>query len=177
MITFLKRNKTFTILLFITALTALLGLLLPSILKEDTKEEIKENIISLQEEIQNKNISSKKDKTIILKDLGTTSFIWLLGISIIGIPIICIIYILKVLLVTTELTFLLINLKYINIIYIPIYLFPQIVKTIIYFLLMYYAINYSIFLIKHLFLKKEYSIQEITSRYLKVLVISIFLSL
>ena len=172
MIVFLKRNKIFTILVCITVVTSLIGLLLPSVIKEDTKKEITENIITLKEDLQNQEITKEKIKTLPLENLLTITFIWLLGISVIGIPILCIIYMTKVLLISSELTFLLINIKNFKILWIPIYLIPQIIKIIIDFILVYYAIQYSVFLIKLLFFQKEYVRTRITIRYLKILAIS-----
>ena len=60
--------------------------------------------------------------------------------------------------------------KFSNILFSITYSLYNIVNLFIITIIYYYAITYSIILFKYLFLKKDYSIQVITRRYLKILI-------
>jgi len=56
-----------------------------------------------------------------------------------------------------------------------IYLFPSIFNLCIYFILGFFALNYSIYLYKYIFKNKEYNLKLLMKKYLKVLGVSIIL--
>ena len=132
----------------------------------DIKQEISNNIINLIDSLKN-NPKGNISKTLTNNILSMT-LIWTLGISIIGIPIVIIYYLTKLLTYTLEIIFLIINHKLISILFIPIYSIPYIINIMIYFILTYYSIAFSLILIKHLFMKKSYNIKEITKKYIKL---------
>ena len=175
MIRFLKRNKYLSCILIITIIVLLIGLLLPSLISKEDRKDISNNIIELDKNIKGNHYKEKK--TIFLSSTFYIGLIWLLGISIIGIPIILSIYMIKVILLGTESVFLLLNLNKISILSIIIYVIPNIISVLLYFFLIYYALSYSIFLIKLLFLKKSFNILSITKQYIKVLLIIILINL
>lgn len=174
MLTFIKKNKLLSILVFMTIITLFLGILLPSVIDDNTKKEIKIRVQELEKNIQEGKTSSKLGPIILNKSL-TTFFIWVVGISVIGIPILIWIYLTQVLLVSSEGSFLFLFLKQKKVLFSTLYLVPQTINTVIYFLLVDYAIQYSIFLIQLLFGKKEGNIHLITKKYLKIGIISILL--
>lgn len=170
----IKQNKVLFVLIILSLITLLSGILLPTTLKKEDKKEIEKNITTLEKQIKEKKITSKKNIThTIENNLINTTTIWVLGISIIGIPIILIIYLGNLLVFSLELIFLILKKKTLSIVLIPIYLLPSLLKLIIYFLLSFYAIHYSCILIKLLFFKKEYPIKKITRNYFKIFIISL----
>lgn len=169
MLKYLKTNKLFTILLITTIMVFILGIILSSVIDNQTKEEINNNIYNMINKIKNNDLIN----TNILNHNNFFSIIiiWILGISIIAIPIVLFIYITKVITVSLELSFLLLNIKKINLLFTILYLLPRIINIFIYFILIYYSINYSLILIKTIFLKKEYRLKSITKKYLKIFIL------
>lgn len=163
---YIKRNKLLSFYIFITVLVFILGILYHSILPNELKEIVKDNTNNI---IKNK-INLNEIKNIILNNSIYSIIIWILGISIIGSIIVLILFEFKVFIYSFELTSLIINLKLNNILFIIIYLIPKTINIIIYFIITYYSINYSIYLFKYLILKKNYNIKSITNKYIKVLI-------
>ena len=161
-----KTNKLLAILIIIIGLTQLIGILIPILIPNNTKEEITNNIIIWQENI--KNQSNNNLKNTILKNESFIITIWLLGISIIGIPIILLIYLSKLLVCVLELLFLIINIKKVSLILIPFYILPKIMILLVSFILIYQSLNFSLLLTKQLFLKRNIPIKEETKKYLKI---------
>lgn len=179
MIHFIKHNKVFSFLLIITIICFIGSIFLTSVIDDNTKKEIHNNVISI---LSSKNIQKKmltKDNFFITFYMNTFTIIliWLLGISIIGIPIILFFYLIKVLLLAWNIFFLFNHFTLSNSMFIFLYLSSSIFFILILFLLCYYAISYSIILIKLLFRKNNFSIKIITKRYIKILLIMIILSL
>lgn len=161
-----KTNKLLAILLLIIGITQLIGILIPILIPNKTKEEISNNIIIWQDNI--KNQSNNNLKNTILKNESFIITIWLLGISIIGIPIILLIYLSKLLVCVLELIFLIINIKKVSLILIPFYILPKIMILLVSFILIYQSLNFSLLLTKQLFLKRNIPIKEETKKYLKI---------
>ena len=161
-----KTNKLLAILIIIIGLTQLIGILIPILIPNNTKEEITNNIIIWQDNI--KNQSNNNLKNTILKNESFIITIWLLGISIIGIPIILLIYLSKLLVCVLELIFLIINIKKVSLILIPFYILPKIMILLVSFILIYQSLNFSLLLTKQLFLKRNIPIKEETKKYLKI---------
>ena len=171
-----KTNKLLAILIIIIGLTQLIGILIPILIPNNTKEEITNNIIIWQDNI--KNQSNNNLKNTILKNESFIITIWLLGISIIGIPIILLIYLSKLLVCVLELIFLIINIKKVSLILIPFYILPKIMILLVSFILIYQSLNFSLLLTKQLFLKRNIPIKEETKKYLKIgLIITIIILL
>lgn len=161
----LRKNKLLFFLLLFSVLFFILGIIFYSFIGDSSKEIITNNINLL---INNKLINSKD---VIINNLLTTSIVFILGISVIGFVIILIIYFFKIFIFSFELISLLINLKLKGIIVILLYLIPNIINIIIYFIICYYASNYSIFLIKNLFFNKKYNMYKITKKYFIIYII------
>lgn len=155
----LRKNKLLFFLILFSVFFFIIGFLFYFFIGDSSKEIITNNINLL---INNKLINSKD---VIINNILTTSIVFILGISVIGIVIILIIYFFKIFIFSFELISLLINLKLKGIIVILLYLIPNIINIIIYFIICYYASNYSIFLIKNLFFNKKYNMYKITKKY------------
>ena len=165
----IKNNKLLFLMLAITIVSFIIGILFRVLISEDNKKTITDNINLL---IDNKLILPKN---IFINNVLVTTSIYLLGISVIGLIIILPIYFFKVFILSFEMISLISTLKLKNIIAIFIYLLPNIINVIIYFVICYYAINYSIYLIKNLFFNKKYNMYLITRKYLVIFIISLVL--
>ena len=176
MISILKRNKVLSFLILFTFIIIIVGLLIPSILPEEEKNSIQDNLIHLQESIHNNQLKVGKIDNLLV-DAFYVLITWSLGISIIGIPIILSIYLIKVLIFSIETVFFILNISKISLSTILIYILPNFINIFIYFFLLYYAVYYSIYLIQFLFLKKDINFKLITRRYIKILLFCLVISL
>lgn len=163
----IKRNKILSILLILTIISGLIGILFNIFINDEYKEIITKNIVLL---INNKLINYKK---LLINNISITLIIWVLGISILGIILIIPIYLFKVFILFFEAISLLINLGIKNILLILLYLLPNIINTIVFFIICYYSVTYSIYLIRHIFRNIKYNMYTITKKYLLILIISL----
>lgn len=174
----LKTKKIFILIFLITIITFILGILLVSIESKTNKELI---INSLETFFNNIKDNKVNTQNILYKSLTSNLIIniivWLLGISIIGLPIILIILGFKSLTLGFTISSILYTYKLNGIIKVLIYIIPNIINLFILFVLAYYSINFSIMLFNYLFRKKEYNKKLIVNRYLKLLIISIIISI
>ena len=168
MIRFIKRNKLLSIIILITIIIIISSIFIPALLNTETKKEITNNIINLTASIKDTNQISKNIYNSILYNNIILTILWTLGISIIGIPILLMYYILKTTTYSLETIFLIINIKKTNILFIIIYTIPHLIDILLCFILTYYAISFSIILIKTLLLKKEYNLKIIMKKYIKL---------
>lgn len=161
----LRKNKLLFFLLLFSVLFSIMGILFYFFIGDSSKEIISNNINLL---LNNKLIHSKD---ILINNILTTSIIFILGISVIGIVIILFIYFFKIFILSFEFISLLINLKFKGIIVIFLYLIPNIINILIYFIICYYASNYSIYLIKNLFFNRKYNMYKITKKFFVIYII------
>ena len=171
MIKYYKKNRLLFVLITLTIISIILGIICNTLLSEDNKILVSKNINLL---LDNKLIIPK---SLIFNNLITTLIIWLLGISIIGIILIFPIYLFKVFIFSFETISLISNLKLKNILLITVYLIPNLINLFIYFIICYYGITYSYYLIKHIFFNKKYNMYKITKKYIIILGISLVLIL
>ena len=164
LINFIKRNKIFSFIILITIFTFIGGIIIHSLLDISTKGEIVNNLYNYSNNINIKNIFDDLFSNILLFII-----IWLFGISVVGIPIIIFLYLFKVLISSLEIVFLILNIKTVGVIFSLISIVFILLNLILLFLLFYYACNYSVCLIKVLFLKYNYNIKLITKRFIKIL--------
>ena len=174
---YMKKNKILLLLVLLSIIIIIIGIFIPALLPNKVNKEINSNIKNLLIQIkENKKIINTTPYITFIGNIITTLIIWSLGISIIGIPIIIFYYSIKSLYLSVEIILLLKNISQCNILFILIYSIFSILNILILFILVYYACNYSIILIKTLFMKKEYKIKKITYNYFKILIIIIILT-
>ena len=178
MIKYFKKNKTMTLLVIMTVVIFIIGLLLPSIINNNIEKEINNNLNSFIQAIKN----SKLNYISLFKDMITNKLlliviIILLGVSVVGIPIIILLYASKVLIGGLELSFLIQNIHSYNLLFIIVYLLPKLFDLLLLGLLIYYALNFSIFMIRILFINKQINISKITFKYIKICIIITILSI
>ena len=126
-----------------------------------------------------------KDNTLNFSNTFTNSissnglsllFIWILGISIVGIPFILIHLFLKAFVLSYSFISIIANYHFKGLLLGITYIFPhQVLNLVIWLLLSFYAISFSIKLIKVLFFKKNISLKDYFKKYTKILLISSFM--
>jgi len=173
---YMKKNKILIILTALTIIFIIIGIFIPSVLPKSINKEIEQNIKNLILRIKEKKQIDNSPSITYIGNILTILIIWSLGISIIGIPILLLYYSIKSLYISLETILLLKNIKSCNILFIIIYSIPSIINLVLLFIIIYYACNYSIILIKTLFLKKDYSIKRITLNYIKILIVMIVIT-
>lgn len=176
MISFIKHNKLFSFMIFSSALIFIIGIICSSILDNDAKKMIYDNISNIILNIQNKTTSNFNCFIkCFSNNIFIYIFIWLLGISIIGVFLVLFLYYIKLFLFTIEFIYLFINIKDTGILFNIIYLIPDIINIFILFVITYYSVSYSIVLFRFLFRKRQYLLHKITKRYTKILLLSIII--
>ena len=176
MLKFIKNNKLFSILIFISFIIFILGIITCSILDENAKKQIINNINNIILNIKNKELSNGNNFIKCFSNNIIYCFIiWISGISIIGIFVVLFLYGIKLYLFTIEFISLFINIKQTGLIFNIIYIIPDIISLFILFLITYYSISYSYVLFRIIFRKKNYMISKITKKYIKILFCSFFI--
>ncbi len=169
--------RTRKLLLFLVSVVGIgfvLGLLFISILSDENKELIRSSITSFFEMINaNKNNYLKDFISDFSSNLGISLIIWLVGISIIGILIVTGIIFFKSFILGFSFSSIIYTLGFKGFLLAIIYIIPEVISLFITFVLVYYAISFSIILFNYLFKKKEIVRTLIVRRYIKVLVIVI----
>ncbi len=172
----LKDKKKFIIIFVICTVAFIIGVLLPSILNEENRKIIQTSLNSFFDTIKNNQL---KTNELLFKTLTSNIIIdlilWLLGISIIGIPIVIILLGYKSLSLGFTISSIISTYKLNGVIKALIYIVPNIINLLIFFVISYYSISFSLMLFNYLFRKKEYNKRVIVNRYLKLLVISIII--
>lgn len=169
MIRFCKKNKLFSFLLLFTIFVFLLSLFLPPSFSKEIKDQVLKNILDVIQSIQKENLlSGAFMKNNFIKEMTSYCLFWLLGISIIGIPILLFCYFLEIVTFSFQIFFLFFHLKHYSFWFLILYLIPSILQVIGYFFLTYYAIHYSIIMIKVVIFHKDYPFPKITKRYCRV---------
>ncbi len=172
----LKDKKKFIIIFVICTVAFIIGVLLPSILNEENRKIIETSLNSFFDTIKNNQL---KTNELLFKTLTSNIIIdlilWLLGISIIGIPIVITLLGYKSLSLGFTISSIISTYKLNGVIKALIYIVPNIINLLIFFVISYYSISFSLMLFNYLFRKKEYNKRVIVNRYLKLLVISIII--
>lgn len=176
-ITEIKQNKLLLLLTILTVISIIIGLLFPSLLKDNDQELIKNSITEFIKKINENKlnhleilISSSWNNILI------TIILLVLGISLIGIPIIVIIHIFKCFITGFSITSILITYGPKGIITAIIYSIPNILNTLGSLLISYYAISFSITIFKCIFKKENKNWNSITKQYTKLTIFFILYS-
>ena len=169
-----KVNKLLLILLIITVISFIIGSLFISILDDVGKKLIKESINGYFNGVFN----GKTDYisglySILLRNVFSNIFIWLIGISIIGIFIVRGLLVFKSFLVGFSLSSIIYTYGFKGLLISVIYIIPEIINLFIVFLLTYYSISFSLLLFNYLFRKKECNRRVIMKRYIKIFIVCI----
>lgn len=175
---FFKKRKLLSSMIIISAISFLVGILFVSVLNSSNQELIKDSVNGYFNSVSEGNIDYiKVFYSTISNDLLLCIFIWIMGISIIGIFVVIGALIFKCFLVGFSFVSILFTYGVKGIFISIIYVLPELANLFILFVLCYYSISFSCMLFNYLFRKKEISRKIVVSRYLKVIVIILCLSI
>lgn len=172
----LLKNKILSIMFILVIISNLIGIFFTVTLNTNTKEIVNTSLQSFVENSKSNNINIKTTlKKSLKNNIITNSLLFFLGISAIGIPILIIVLIIKNIINAFTFSSFIYIFKAKGIIYGIIYTIPEIINLCIYFVMSYYAIQFSLMIFNYLFRKKEYKKNIIVKRYLKIYLITTIL--
>jgi len=172
-----NQKKLYIFLIGLALLSLISGIIFIFLIKEENLTEISKKITIYFTEINNANKLNILINSIINNFIYIIT-IWILGISLIGLPIILIIFIFKNFITGLSISSIIYTYKINGIIKTIIHIFPhQIILLIILLLIFFYSISFCIKLFKYLFLKKIINFKEVMQKYLKILIISLLVTL
>jgi len=172
-----NQKKLYIFLIGLALLSLISGIIFIFLIKEENLKEISKKITIYFTEINNANKLNILINSIINNFIYIIT-IWILGISLIGLPIILIIFIFKNFITGLSISSIIYTYKINGIIKTIIHIFPhQIILLIILLLISFYSISFCIKLFKYLFLKKIINFKEVMQKYLKILIISLLVTL
>lgn len=169
-----SKRKIFIILLVISIISLIVGILFLALLDNNGKKIVSDTIRNY---VSNNNYDKKELLLLIKNNILITIVMWFLGVSLFGFIFEVIFLIVKSFTLGFSISSFIYTYKAKGIFIGFIYLLPSIFNLIIYFILGFFAINYSIYLFKYIFKNKEYNLKLIMRKYIKILIISIFLLL
>lgn len=113
-------------------------------------------------------------KNIFLENLSFIIIVWLLGMSVIGIPINIFYYFIKSFIIGFSISSFILTYKIKGCLYAFIYIVPHnLINLIIYTILIYFTINFSLTLIYAIFKKKNLNFKTMMNKYINILFISL----
>ena len=170
MIKLFKKNKILFFLIISIILVFIISLILYFSVDKKYILDINKRIVSYIKNTSSVKFNLKTLYKSLFNNISYNFIIWFLGVSIIGIFFLLFLFYLNCFVSLFEIISLFSYYKFSNILFTITYSLYNIVNLVIITIIYYYAITYSIILFKYLFLKKDYSIQVITRRYLKILI-------
>lgn len=167
-------KKGLLFLLGITIIGFLFGTLFITIINESDKLLVKEHISSFIESIKKNNINFFDNfLNILISNLNFILIVWLLGMSVIGVPINIFYYFINSFVLGFSISSFILTYKLKGCIFSIIYVIPHnIINMIIFTLIVYYSLNFSLTLIFAITKKKSINFKQIINKYLKVLIFS-----
>ena len=169
-----SKRKIFIILLVISIISLVVGILFLALLDNNGKKIVSDTIKNY---VTNNNYDKKELLLLLKNNILITIVMWFLGVSLFGFIFEIIFLIVKSFTLGFSISSFIYTYKVKGIIIGFIYLLPRIFNLILYFILGFFAINYSIYLFKYIFKNKEYNLKLIMRKYIKILIISVFLLL
>ena len=171
-------NKKVLIFLFgLLVVGFIFGTVFITMINNSDKTLVKDYITKYIESVKNVNYFKCMINSLI-NNLGFILIIWLLGISVIGIPVILFICFGKAFTLGFSISSFILNYKAKGCLYALIYLFPsQIVSLIMYTILTLYSLTFSLRIISSVVNKKTLDFKYLSTKYIKVLVICIIVSI
>ncbi|MBE6160050.1 MAG: hypothetical protein E7157_03265 [Lactobacillales bacterium] len=170
-----KCNKKGLLFLFgITIIGFLFGVLFITIISESDKLLIKDYVQSFINSIRNNKINLVDNfKNIFFSNFSFILIVWLLGMSVIGIPINIFYYFINSFILGFSITAFILTYKLKGCIFSLIYIIPHsIINLLVFTILIYYTINFSLTLIFAISKKKSINFKTIINQYLKVFIFS-----
>ena len=170
-----NQKKLYLLLIGLALIAFIFGILFVFVISKDNKEFIKDNLINYY---NNSNPSISLFFRTLFNYFIYIIVIWLLGISIIGIPIILFIYLFKMFIYGFSLSSIIYTFGTKGLLVSLIDLFPhKFIFLVIMLLLTFYSLSFAIKLIRYFFFKRPINFQSAMSKYLKILLISLSISI
>lgn len=171
----LKQKKRYYVIIGFIIIGIILGIAFPYVLGSNNKELLNNSITNYFISIKNNTFdtySAIKNSSLI--NIITPIIIWFLGMSIIGTVLIIPILIYKGFILGFSLSSIIYIYGFKGILGGILYIFPNlIISLILYILLGFYGISFSIKLFRYLFLKEKIDVNRYMNKYLKILCISL----
>lgn len=174
----LKINKNgILFLLGIAAIGFISGIIFITIISKSDQTLVKEYINDYFNNINKINYLDVFKNTF-LESLSFIIIVWLLGMSVIGIPINVFYYFIKSFIIGFSISSFILTYKIKGCLYAFLYIVPHnIINLIIYTILIYFTINFSLTLIYAIFKKKNINFKIIMNKYVNILFLSLGLIL
>lgn len=158
-------------------ISIIIGILFYSYMGTEDKELINNSIDSYFSISSSYNYLDSLKKSI-LNNMGNNIIIWLLGISIIGVFIVIFILFTETFSIGFTIASIIGKYKAKGLLAVFSYLFPnRLLYLLMLFIITYFAIRFSINLIKFLFLKKEIDLHSKLKKYIKILLVCIIIGI
>ena len=170
-----NQKKLYILLIGLALLSFVIGIIFIFLISNDNKILIKDNLTSY---FNNYNSSLELFFKTLFNYFIYIIVIWILGISIIGIPLVLFMYLFKFFVFGFSLSSIINSFGFKGIVISLLDLFPHKFTFLIVLLLVtFYSLSFSIKLIKNLFFKKVINLKEAMSKYFKILIICLSISL
>ena len=173
-----KKRKLFKILFIIAVISFIIGIFYVAVISKSDKSLIKKTFDAYFLSIQNDSFNNI-DSLIgnILTNVVLTFVVWILGISIIGIPVSVFYLIYRSFVTGFSISSLIYTYGFKGVIISIFYSFPLIINLLVFFILTFYAVNFSKKLYLYLFKKKDINLMGMTKVYTKVLIVFLIILL
>lgn len=173
-----KKRKLFKILFIIAVISFIIGIFYVAVISKSDKSLIKKTFDAYFLSIQNDSFNNI-DSLIgnILTNVVLTFVVWILGISIIGIPVSVLYLIYRSFVTGFSISSLIYTYGFKGVIISIFYSFPLIINLLVFFILTFYAVNFSKKLYLYLFKKKDINLKGMTKVYTKVLIVFLIILL
>ena len=163
------KRKLFIALVIITIISFIIGILFLAILDKTGKKIVYDTILDYT-----KNLTTSNTKSIFIcfkNNVLIAIVMWILGISLFGIVFQIFFLISKSFITGFSLASFIYTFKVKGIFIGLIYIIPSVFNLALYFILSFFASNFSIYLFKYLFKNKEYNFKIIMKKYFKILAV------
>lgn len=167
-------KKGIIFLLGIALIGFIFGCLFITIISNSDKIMVKDYVTTFIENIRNNKINYTDNFiNILISNFSFIIIIWVLGMSVIGIPINVFYYFINSFILGFSVVSFILSYKLKGCIFSFIYIIPHsIINLMIFTLIVYYSINFSLTLIFAITKKKSINFKQIINKYLKILLFS-----
>lgn len=171
----IKKRKIFLIICIIILLSIIIGILYLAMLNKEGKEIVLNTINTYFKDLNSSKAINNNLVNVLKNNIILTGIMWFLGVSLVGVIFEVLFLILKGFSLGFSISSFIYVFKFKGIYIGLVYLLPSIFNLLIYLILGFFAINYSIYLYKYLFKNAAINLSLLMKKYLKVLVLSLIL--
>lgn len=167
-------KKGLLFLIGITTIGFLFGVIFITIISESDKLLVKEYITSFMDNIKNNKLNLIDNfKNVFFSNFSFILIVWLLGMSVIGVPVNIFYYFINSFILGFSVAAFILTYNIKGCLFSLIYIVPHsLINMLIFTILIYYTINFSLTLIFVIFKKKSMNFKIIINKYIKVFLLS-----